>query len=257
MSLRTFSKFYYGHTIDDTNQMLDFDEGGSELTAELDIGEYTLTEFAEEVQRALNEAGALTYTVSVNRTTRIITIAASGNFTLLVTTGTNIGNAPWSLLGYTSNKTGDDEYAADAVSGSVYTPQFILQSYIPPEDNRVALQSTVSESANGNQEVVRFGLLQMVEMDIRFCTNITQPSNGPITNNGTGLEDVRLFLDYLITKAPVEFMPNSSDPATFYKVLLDSTRADKKGCGYKLKERYDRSMPGYYDTELLTFRVLE
>ncbi len=257
MSLATLSKFYYGHTIDDDNDLLDFDEGGSELTAELDIGEYTLEEFAEEIQRALNEAGALTYTVTVNRTTRIITVAATGNFTLLVTTGSNIGTSPWALMGFTSNKTGDDSYAADAASGYVYSPQFLLQNYVPAEDNRTAIHSNVSESANGDQEVVRFGIIQMIEMNIRWCTNIAQPSGGPITNNATGLEDVRELMEYLITKAPIEFMPNANAPATFYKVVLDSTKADKKGCGFKLKERYDRGMPGYYDTELLTFRVLE
>ncbi len=257
MSIETFSTFYYGHAIDGDNYRLDFDEGAAELTAELEFGEYTLTEFIDEVERALNEAGALTYTVTVNRSTRIVTVAASGNFTLRVTTGTNAMISAYSLMGFTVNKTGAATYASDTTTGSSYTPQFKLQEYVDPDHYQKPIQSTVHEAANGDVEVVRFGVLRMMEMNIRFCTNIGQPSGGPITNNATGVEDVVALLNYLVTKAPVEFMPDSTDTATYLKVLLDSTQANDKGCGYKLKERVDLAIPGYYDTQLLTFRVIE
>lgn len=55
--IRTKSKFYYGHTIDSDNNLLDFKEGaGTELTATLNVGEYSLTDFVTEVARALNAA---------------------------------------------------------------------------------------------------------------------------------------------------------------------------------------------------------
>lgn len=256
MSISTLSKFYYGHTIDETNNKLDFDEGGAELTATLDTGEYTLTEFCVEIKRALEEVGALTFTVTVNRSTRIITVAAGSNFTLRVTTGTNILTAPWSLMGFAVNKTGSNSYAGDSASGSTYTPQFTLQDYVPPTNNKKSMQSTLQETANGDVELVRFAVLRMIEMNIRFCTDIPQSPIGPITNNANGLANIRTFMDYLVTKAPVEFMPDVSTTGTFYKVILDSTSDDSKGSGYKLKERTDLMIPGYYDTQLLTFRVL-
>ena len=93
MSLNTMIKFYFGHNVTSSNSKLDFQEGaGSELTATLNVGDYSLTEYATELQRALNDAGALTFTVTVARATRYVTIAATGAFTLLAATGTNIAN---------------------------------------------------------------------------------------------------------------------------------------------------------------------
>ena len=69
--IKTKSKFYYGHTIDIDNNLLDFKEGaGAELTATLSVGEYSLTNFVTELIRALNDAGSLTYSGSLNRTTK-------------------------------------------------------------------------------------------------------------------------------------------------------------------------------------------
>ena len=103
MSLLTHSKFYYGYEVTPAALYLDFDEGGGELTATLEIGSYTLTEFVAEVARALNEAGANTYTVTVDRATRIITIAADSSTDLLVEAGSHLGTTAWGLLGFTTN----------------------------------------------------------------------------------------------------------------------------------------------------------
>lgn len=256
--INTYSKFYYGHEIDEDNYKLDFDEGGSQLTAELNYGEYTLTEFVVELQRALNAAGALTYTCSVNRSTRIITIAASGNFTLRVATGTNSGTSVFALVGFTgSNRTGSATYAGDTASGSVYSPQFLLQDYVPAENNQKASDVTVNESATGIVEMVRFGIIEMIEMNIRFITNIVQPSGGPIISDTSGVSNANTFMRYIVNKYPVEFIPDVDTPATFHKVILESTANDSKGAAYKLRERFDIGIPGYYETGLLTFRVVE
>ncbi len=93
-------------------------------------------------------------------------------------------------------------------------------------------------------------------MEIRFATNITQPTNGPITNNPTGVEELEAFMTYLIDKAVIEFMPNSADPTTYQKVILESTNEDNRGVGFKLRERFDLGIPGYFDTGVLKFRVV-
>jgi hypothetical protein len=68
--------------------------------------------------------------------------------------------------------------------------------------------------------------------------------------NANGLADARSFLDYLITKAKVEFMPDRDTPNTFHNVLLEGTEYDKDGTAYKLKN-ITRDV---YTTGLLKFR---
>jgi len=74
--------------IDATNNKLDFNEGGSELTATLTTATYTLAGLATEIKTQLDVAGALTYTVSFSDADKI-TISAPTNFSLLPETGTN------------------------------------------------------------------------------------------------------------------------------------------------------------------------
>jgi len=70
------------------NDKLDFDEGGSELTATLTAATYTLAALAVEIKTQLDAEGALTYTVAVSGDEKI-TISATSSFALLPETGTN------------------------------------------------------------------------------------------------------------------------------------------------------------------------
>lgn len=255
MSLSTRSSFYYGFVIDNDNYLMDFDEGGSELTAELNFGDYSLSDLLVELKRALEAEGALTYTVTVNRSTRKITIAASGTFSLLVSSGSHASNV-YDTIGFTgSDRTSAATYTADSASGSSYLPQFNLQKYVPPEHSKKKNNVTIQESASSDVEVVYFGNVQMMEADIQWATSIGQPSNGPITTNYTGVDDLNSFMTFAITKAPFEFMPDKDSPNTYYKVILESTPEEKNGTAYKLKE--NQRAPGYYDTGTLIFRVIE
>ena len=74
--------------IDSSNNKLDFKESGSQLTATLSSGTYSLSELATEIETQLNAAGANTYTVSVSTDDKM-TISATGAFSLLPTEGTN------------------------------------------------------------------------------------------------------------------------------------------------------------------------
>ncbi len=258
MSLQTHSKFFYGFTVSDENLNLDFDEGGSELTATLNIGDYTLTDYANEISRALNEAGAFTYSVSVNRTTRKITISAGSAFTLRIASGTHIGTTAFTTAGFTgANVTGSTSYTGNVEAGTEYTTQFMLQSYVGPEDFQDAIFGTVNQSASGAIEVVTFGQLRFIEMNLRFATDIDHGASTVIRTNATGVDDLRALMQFLTSKAPLEFMPDEDDPGTFFSILLESTTDDQKGLKYKLKEQYDKGLPDYFDTGVLKFRVIE
>lgn len=257
MALDTFSCFYYGFEITGENNLLNFSEGGPELTAELDVGSYSLNDMIAVLETALNSEGALTYTVSVNRTTRAITIAATGTFSLLTTTGTQVSSSPFTLIGFTgADKTGFATYTGTA-AGSIYEPQFRLQDYIPVENWTGAALATVNKSASGRVEVVKFGDESFMQCDIKYATNISQNDNLIIKSNASGVDNLIDFMSFAITKGPMEFMPNISDRATYIKIILESTPDSKDGVSFKLKELYDKGLPGFFDTGTLKFRLLE
>jgi hypothetical protein len=256
MSLTTFSKFYYGHTIDSTNLCLDFKEGaGPELQANLNPGDYTLTEFAVEIKRALDAIGALTYTVTVDRTTRKITISSTSNFSLLVTTGTRVGSSAWGLMGFTgADKTGASSYQSQVGSGSEYLPQQILREHIPSENFKEKTDAVVNQSASGKVQVILFGTTRFIQINIKYATNIAVSNlQVGIEYQANGVENLLAFMDYLVTKAKFEYMPNRSIPGTFQKVLLERSEESRNGTAYKLKEL--KKGPGYFETGTLVLRV--
>jgi hypothetical protein len=255
MSLSTFSIFYYGYDITPENNIMNFSEGGGELSATIAIGSYSFTSLAVAIETALNAAGALTYTVSVNRTNRTYTIAATGTFSLLALTGSQSATGPWSLIGFSADQTGMTTYTGSA-SGSTYTPQFILQDYIPSAHWRSAAQSTVNRTASGRVELIKFGDEQFIQCSMKYINNYTQPS-GPITNNASGVSQFLTFMQFAISKAPMEFMADTANRSTFEKVILESTGESKDGVGFKIKEMYDQGLPGYYESGTLVFRVVE
>jgi hypothetical protein len=257
MSLTTFSAFYYGHTVTKDNNAIPFKEGvGDELTAELNVGSYTLTDYAAEIKRALDATGDLTYTVAVNRTTRVLTISSTSTFSLLALTGTENANGAWQMMGFTqtSDKTGASTYTAGNASGSEYLPQFILQDHVSTAHWKGSIDSTVNKTADGTVEVVSFGDQAFLQCNITYVTNITQ-DGAVIKTNGTGVTDLVNFMTYLITKGPIEYMPSISDRNTFESLILESTPDNSDGVGFRLNELYGKGLPGYFETGILKFRV--
>lgn len=258
MSLDTYSRFYYGYEIDESNQYLNFDEGGGELTALIEVGSYSLTDLLVAVESALNIAGAFTYTVTVNRTTRIVTLGSSSAVDWLFSTGAQSGISAHSLLGFpTSDILATTSAVGTSPCGSAYSPQYILQDHVATGNYRKAAFATVNKAASGKVQVQKFGTEKFMQASIRFSTNIPQPSGGPILTNPSGVEDLQAFMQHLITKAPVEFMPDASVPGTFETFILESSDEGQDGIGYKLKELYDKGIPGYFDTGILKFRLIE
>lgn len=258
--INTFSKFYYNLSVTSTNKYIDIDEGTGEITATVQTGNYTLEDLAQAVEDALNEVGTFTYTVTVNRTTRILTIASTGSTDFLASTGTNVvlGVAIFSTLGYPATDVlNTTSYVATTAIGVVYTPQYKLQDYVDQLDNRDQRNSTMAKSSSGKVQMQSFGVDRMFEFSIKFATNIKQPSSGPITNNLTGVDELRTFMQYCINKYTVEFMPDSSTPSTYYRVVLENSSGGKDGMGYKLQEQYTKGLVGYFETGILTFRIIE
>lgn len=254
MSLSTKSAWIYGLQVTESNNLLDFDEGGPELTAELSVGEYSFTDFLSEIARALNAAGALTYTVTANRSTRIITISAGSAFTLLGATGTHVGNDIFSMMGFAAADTASaSSHAGSSASGSLYEPQFYLLDYVDFLDDVQSIDGTLRESTSGKVEAISFGKNYFMSCNIKYITNIKQSSPW-IDSDSSALVNARAFLDWCTYKYPLEFMANKSDVDTYTECILESTPESKDGFAYKLKELYGNNLIGYFETGLLRFR---
>jgi hypothetical protein len=255
--IHTFSKFIYGTSMDATNNNGDFKESGGALLATVEAGPYTLGELCEAVADALTAAGGQTYTVTYSRTTGLVTISAAGTFQLLLGSGANRLESYWEILGFTqgSDQTGTNTYTGASRAGTEYYPQFMLQSYVGPDNYKQAIDPTVNRTSSGRTELVSFGTDEMIEMDIKFITNL--PMDGVvIKNNPTGLTDAVAFFDDITLKSRFEFVPDIATPGTFHKVVLESMPNFKDGSGYKLKELFMQNLPDIYETGLMQLRVV-
>lgn len=258
--INTYSSFLYNFEVTSNNKYLDFKEGaGAEITAELETGDFTLEDFMQNVEDAMNDVGSLTYSVTANRQTRIITISvASSTMNLLASTGTNVANGVWSLIGFVATDSGNvTTKSGTSAVGSTYSPQFKLQDYVSHEDFRLNRESTVSESASGLVRLHTFGIDRFIEMNIKFATNIYQPSGGPIINNQSGVDDLRSFMQFIMNKKSFEFIPDVDLPNTFHRVVLESSAGDSNGTGYKLQEQFTRGLAGYFETGIIKLRIIE
>jgi hypothetical protein len=194
----------------------------------------------------------------VNRSNHTLTISAPGLFSLLVATGTRAGVSAYGMMGFTgSNKTGAITYTGGSQSGSSYTPQFLLQDYIDPQDFQEPVDGIVNETGSGYIETVTFGLRKYMECNIRYATNRSMPEVGVFRNNPAGLTDLRDFMQAVVLRSPIEFEPDLATPATFSTFRLESTPSHKDGLGYKLTELISERLPGFFETGVLRWRLIE
>lgn len=259
MSVHAYSKFYYGFIVDENNRYINFDEGGDELTAVLPIGAFTLTKILEVASQAMNDVGALDYIFSVNRTTRIVTLDASANFNLLGSTGTNAGQSALPTLGIpAADHLADDQVIGSSAAGYSYSPQFPLQDFVPSANGKKALSATVTTSASGNKVSVQsFGEERYMKCNIKWVNNSEQGSGGKLRSSPTAVEDLISFLEYCVTKAPIEFMQNESNLDAFERLILWSTPSNGDGTGFELKEYYDKDLPDWFESGALSFKVIQ
>lgn len=255
MSIRTRSAFTYGHTVSEDNQFINFSEDGiTELSATIEIGSFYLQEFINKIAIALNEIGDNTYEVTLNRSTRKITISADDNFSLFVTTGTQASISAFSLIGFTTDRSGSNSYEADIASGFVYYPQAPLQDYVSFDDTEESVQSKVNESSSGELEVVSYGIRNFMECNIKYATDIL--GQGFIENNATGVQDLRLFMQYITKKRPIEFIQDKANFNDYVACVLESTARKSDGTGFQLRELYAEKLANYYESGKLVFRKI-
>ena len=252
--ITTLSTFYYGFIVTKDNNVINFSEGGPEITAKLRINDYTATEYAAEIQTQMRIAGTQNYICTFNRVTRKLTISAPLNFSLLTNTGSQQAVAIWDMAGFTiaTDKTGNNSYTAEKAAGFEYRPQLTLTDYLSPEDNLVKESAAVNISANGVVQVLEFGDGRRMKCIIRGATNKIGMKNKPFFENLTGLDDLRKFMRFLVTKSKFEFMPDVDDRAVFYSLLLDSNDANQRGTSFEIKNM--KGSNDYYEVGPLTFR---
>jgi len=252
-TIKTLSAFWYGIRITNENKYIDFDEGSGELIAVLNLGDYSHTEFAVEIARAMKVAGTQNYSCSLNRVTRKLTIYAPLAFDLLTNSGSHTSNAAWDMIGMdtVADKTGLSSYLADSQTGIEYITQYPVDKYTSPEHSLVKEYSSVNVAASGVTQAVHFGDGSRPQMNIRVITDKIGLKIDPFFENANGIDAALDLMKYLITKGKVEFMPDKDQTTVFYKLILESTREARDGTDFTLK---NMKVPDFYETGDLVFR---
>lgn len=258
MTIKTYSAFGYGHQIIVDNNFLPFSEDDVvELVGELRLGGYTIGDLADEMARAMNEVGTLNYTSSVDRNTGLITISGDSIFYLYVTSSTLSGASVYPVLGFTTERTGVDNYLGDSRSGSIFEPQFYLQKFVDFVNFQKPTTSIISESATGKIQAIKYADINFMECNITLQTNISQ-GKGSVIKNAQGYDELLSFTQYAITKQPIEFYPNLSDlEENVSECLLESTPGDSEGTGFKLVELYSKGFAEWFETGTIKFREIQ
>jgi len=259
MTVKTYSSFSYGHNVTIDNNQLPFSENGvDELIGQLRSGGYTIESLATEMARAMNDIGTFNYTATVDKTNGLITVVGDSPFFLYVTSSTLSSISAYEILGFTTERSGLSTYEGDIRSGKLFEPQFLLQSYVDFVNNQKANNVTVQESASGKIQVVKYGDVNFMECNITLQTNIAQGKGSVIKNDVAGYDNLLDFMQYVVTKNPIEFYKDIDDPDnTSIDCLLEKTPADSKGTGFKLKELYSRGFADWWETGIISFREIK
>lgn len=250
----TLSAFNYGHTVTSSNSAINFIEptqDNIELLANIEERDYSLSEFVDAVALAMNNAGKLIYTATLNRTGNIITISSTESFTLSVSTGTQSSISAFPLMGYTVGDVSGLSLDGDSASGSQYIPQYYLQNYVDFEDDEKSNQAKVNISSSGDiVEVVNFGVQNRMSCVIDFVKDGILGVHLNKTN--TGLQELRDFLKYIRTKAKIEFIPDKDNPLSnpITKCIADRIGSSRDATGFVLRENFRTN---YFSSSNLVF----
>lgn len=255
--LKTYSEFNYGHTITEDNFYFPIIFNGETFNVELRVGTYTLGNFVGELSRALTTIPGIEFDLSLDRETRIITIEADQTFTIPTQSSNLVNNSCYSLVGLdgTSDLSGSSSYSGSQGSGFVFVPQFRLQDYIDFEDDQEFLKSSLTETGSGLTQVTSFGIAKTMSCNIKYQTNIV-PQGGGLLEDPEGEDNLRKFMSYVITKAPIEFVRDNENRNDFVNCFLNSTAKSKDGTGFTLRELYAEGIAEYFETRTITFREI-
>ena len=252
MTLFTRSKWVFGHNVTQDNQNITIVEGLDTFVIAIDVGSYTFTEFASQIQFQMNEVLTETYTVTTNRDAQTLTIDSTGTFDLLIFSGNASSLFP--LMGFTgADLTGVSSATSDSMSGENYTPQIPLQDFINFDNDQAASLSSVNTSASGRVQAVRFGINKFMTCNIRWVHD-TDSVKTFLEADPNAESNLRNFLEYATLKRRLEFVPNVGDNSTFTPCILESTRSSRDGTGFQIREI--QNLAGWYESGRLRFREL-
>lgn len=249
--------FLYGFDVNNNNKYINFKNAslGPQLTAVLNVGNYSASEFMTEVKRALEVAdGIYKYTVSIDRSTASgisnrVTISTTSSFlSILFGTGLNAGNAPWVLLGFAnSDYTGSTSYVGFTNCGTILFPDSTIYDYLGP-DQMITNDGVRNISAAGVKESLVFAQMRFFQGQWKYITNF---------GGSTQLDEWESFLKYATRQLKFEFTPSVFENYDgWIKCTLESTPADSNGLGYSLKQMRGEGLYRFYDTGVMKFRVV-
>lgn len=252
MALTDKSLFLYGYTITASNQNIPFkiSGGGSELTAVVPAGNYTLTTLMSAIVLALETADpAHIYTVTADRTLSSnlqnrVTIATNGVFlSLLFSSGTTASTSIRTVIGFAStDRTGATTYTGTVTTGTVLQTAWWGFNYQPPESYQRNMGNT-SLSASGLRETVSWSIQRFITVEFKYESQADMIAYWNPLNI------------WMIETKPFEFTPNTVAPTVVYSVTLEKSSSDGKGLGFMMKEMLP-DFPFRYTTGAMEFRLL-
>lgn len=247
MTIKTRSAFLYDFEVLEADPNIYIDEGAGVLNIPATVGQYSAGDFITELETALNNGGTDTYSVTIDRVSRTITISSTGTFDVLPTiTAVNT----LTQAGFTIDALAQASHTGDSASGKVYKPQFMLQNYIPFLNDVSSVRGVVSRSPDGTTKASNFGTDRFMSTEFTFITN---KSLGVIEYNANGLQDARDFMSYAITKNDMEFLEDR-DAQSFTKCVLESTSGSRDGLDYKIESLEKLGLIDVFRITSLKFR---
>ena len=255
--LKDRALFLYGFDITQFNRYINFKSAalGPELTATLDVGNYTCTQLLAHIASKMSTAdGVNIYTLSIDRTINSgtenrIHIETNGSYLdVLFLSGTQADNSPRDLLGFGSvDLTGFTSYSSSAPGGTILLPDYPTWNYNGP-DNMIVNDGVKNVSASGIKETLVFAQMRFIQGQWKYINNF---------KTNTQLTQWQTFLKYATRQLQFEFTPSiNEDSEKFYQVTLESTAKDSNGLGYELQQMNGVGLYRFYDSGLLKFRVI-
>jgi hypothetical protein len=252
MALTAKSLFNYGIQVTTLNRNLDFkaSSGGSILTAVLTLGFYSPGGLAQEVALQLQSVDSDNiYSVTVDRTVlggtqNRITVSTNGVFlSLLFGTGPNAATSPAGIMGFNVvDYTGGTTYTGSQSTGTILIPDYVGYNYNDSE-NQAKLFGAVNVATSGLKESVTFNIQYFVDIEFKY-----EPKSR--------LDIWKAFFTWSIQQRQFDFTPEISNPTFVYNATLEATDYDDRGLGYKMRELLDESLPNFYTTGPLKFRII-
>ena len=112
--------------ITSSNNKLDFDIGGGEVTATITVGDYSTAELLVEIKTQMDAAGTPDL-FTVTQTNGVFTLASDGTtFSLLRSTGSNLASSIWSTIGFGTDSDSTGALTYEAASIALHTEEGLV-----------------------------------------------------------------------------------------------------------------------------------